>query len=93
MNLLNWLLKFFNLQVVSLDLQVIPKEYIIIPHKKLYSDIVLQVMKHFNGLKADGEWKAHQVYATLIKRYPEIPKCDLRLEMELIYQQHFKNHV
>ncbi len=86
MNILDWLLKFFSLKTA-------PIHAVVITHKPLYSDVALALMNQVEKTldKASGEWKAHNVYANLIKRYPEVNKADLRFEIECLHQRYFRH--
>lgn len=55
-------------------------------------DLILHYMYQFDWLEADGEWKAHQVYAKLLKKLPNVSKSKLRLDMELVYYKYFDGH-
>lgn len=84
--MIDLILKFFDLKTAAIDA-------IVITHKPLYSDVALALMHQVEKTldKASGEWKAHNVYANLIKRYPEVNKADLRFEIECLHQRHFRH--
>lgn len=85
---LNWILSYFGLSVINQDLF---KNKLVIDEPK-YTSIILHHMRRFDDLAgASGEWKAHQVYAALIKKLPNVPHQQLRLEMELVYAKYFRN--
>lgn len=46
-----------------------------------------EMVKEINHIPQSGEFKRHQVYARLIKEFPEIPKKDLGLAIEIGVQK------
>jgi len=85
--IIKWILSFYGLIVVHEDFLI---DKIILDKPEL-EDHILHFMTRFNELQSDGEWKAHQVYAAMIKKFPGISKSKLRLDMEIVYQKHFKH--
>lgn len=55
------------------------------------TEIVLPLMEKYRTSLASGEWKAHQVMGIVKKNYPALSKADIRMEIELLYQEGFKD--
>jgi hypothetical protein len=51
------------------------------PPKELDAVADALVLSH-ESMPTSGEWKRHQVYARLIKRYPDVPRYQLGLAIE-----------
>lgn len=46
-----------------------------------------RLVQEADALAADGEYKRHQVYAKLIKRFPDQAKADLAYTIERVIQE------
>ena len=58
--------------------------------RKPYTQDVFDLMSEARSRGGSGEFKCHQVFARLKKLYPNIDPSDLKLEIELVYQQYFR---
>ena len=52
-----------------------------------YTKRAIELVRGVDIIKTSGEGKRHHVYARLIKEYPEIPKRDLALSIEIGVQK------
>lgn len=77
---LNWILAYFGLMAIPVKGKLLIDE-------PCNVDLILHYITRFDELQADGEWKAHQVFASLVKKLPDVPKSKIRLDMELVYQK------
>lgn len=57
---------------------------IVLTGQREYSRRTLQLINEAEELNTSGEYKAHRVYARLLKEFPNIKRSDLRLEIELL---------
>ena len=68
----------------------IPDNVLIIP--EYIEDILPAALEIIMALEkvpdVSGEWKRHQCFAKLIKKYPDIRKRDLALAIEIVVQQY-----
>lgn len=79
--ILSWLVSLFGYKLVSIE------HWVFEPLEQ--EEIIKKYIAKFARFEGDGEWKAHQVYAKLIKDFPDVPKSKLRLAIELVYNKYY----
>ena len=58
--------------------------------RKPYTQDVFDAMSVARSVGGSGEAKCHHAFARLKKLYPDVDPSDLKLEIELVYQQWFR---
>lgn len=81
----------FIIEILIWVIRKLDSNYLIIKDKKEYSDDTLNLMKLIDKEESQtGEWKAHQVFARMQRKFPNVKASDLKLEIELLHQKYFK---
>jgi hypothetical protein len=78
-----WLIRALRALLLWLDPPPAPSA----PVPDLVFDVVRTLVQAIDGADASGEYKRHQVYAQLIKRFPLVAKRDLGLLIERAVQE------
>lgn len=89
--LLIWLLEKWTGEKVTLG-KIEPRiveipvdvDYGIPPELQTYANLAVKALANVNQ---SGEWKRHQVYAELIKRFKAVPRRDIALAIELAVRE------
>ena len=66
------------------------EDYLLIPEDRPLTGEILKLMNNVDDNMASGEWKNRYVTAKMQKLHPELRASDIKLEIELLYQQYFK---
>lgn len=71
-------------------LKIVDKDVTVSKIDRFTANQILKSIRKYEhlGPDVDGEWKAHNVYSAMQKEFPVVPKCDIRYQMEIIFQRY-----